>query len=520
MKQRLAVALPLVVIVAGCGTSGAGADLDGTAGAESSQTQLVEPQALTDPFFEYDRPAEHEVVSERVTVPTRDDHAISCELLRPDTDGEFPGIVYEYTAYADTAEDFAKDARYFVQRGYSALICQARGSGESEGELDPFGPQEQADNVDVIEWLAAQEHSTGKIGQMGLSYGGHTSLLAAVNQPPHLEAIIPINGLSDWYENTNYRGGIYSPRIGDWQRAVAPQTLETYADNPLHNDFWDDRSVASRWDRLDVPVLEINGWYDRYRDGMVKNHAAQPESVWMVSGPWEHGYPQDQEEPFDVGAYLAWWDHWLLDDDDAPLPQAKITSFELPGGGTGAGWTQFDEWPSSEVADTSYWLDDEGRLSTDAGAEGTLTYAVNTSEDASSDDEQIIAATEPLSEDLVVAGNIQAEIAATFSSDDGALAVIVEDVDESGEATRVTEGWLRASHRDGHEELSPVEPGEEYRMTVDVWPTHYRFAEGHSLQIRIASDDYPEIESSAPAGDVDIRTGGRGSTIHVPILAD
>ena len=145
---------------------------------------------------------------------------------------------------------------------------------------------------------------------------------------------------------------------------------------------------------------------------------------------------------------------------------------------------------------------------------------MNTREDAAADDEQIVATTDPLPGDMVIAGSIQAEIAATFSADDGALAVIVEDVDETGEATRVTEGWLRASHRDGHEELSPVEPGEEYRITVDVWPTHYRFAEGHSLQIRLASDDYPEIESSAPAGDVHIRTGADGSTLHLPILAD
>src|SRR5213078_553356 len=121
---------------------------------------------------------------------------------------------------------------------------------------------------------------------MGVSYGGHTSLLVAVNRPPHLKAIIPTNALHDWYENTIYRGGIYSPRIRDWQRSTAPATLQSYAAHSLYDDFWRGRSVMTRWDRLTVPTLEINGWYDRYRDGMVKNFLARPEHVWLVSGPW------------------------------------------------------------------------------------------------------------------------------------------------------------------------------------------------------------------------------------------
>jgi predicted acyl esterase len=202
MRRAVATALPLLLLT-GCGAASA----EG-AGPSTPEATSAQSGELDDPFFTYDREAEYEVVEERVSVPVRDGAEIACDLLRPDADEKFPGIVYEYTAYAESVEDFANDAEYFAQRGYSALVCQARGSGDSPGELDPFGPREQEDNYDVIEWLASQDHSTGRIGQMGLSYGGHTSLLAAVNQPPHLEAIIPINGLSDWYENTIYRGGI------------------------------------------------------------------------------------------------------------------------------------------------------------------------------------------------------------------------------------------------------------------------------------------------------------------------
>jgi predicted acyl esterase len=61
--------------------------------------------------------------------------------------------------------------------------------------------------------------------------------------------------------------------------------------------------------------------------------------------------------------------------------------------------------------------------------------------------------------------------------------------------------------RDGHQHPTPVEPGKVYDVPVHVWPTHYRLAAGHRLEVTIASDDHPEISSDAPAGHVTISGG-------------
>jgi hypothetical protein len=74
----------------------------------------------------------------------------------------------------------------------------------------------------------------------------------------------------------------------------------TYAQHPYYDDFWRERSVKARWRDLDVPTLEIAGWYDRYRDGMVANFQARKENVWLVAGPWQHGMPAGQYA--DIGA--------------------------------------------------------------------------------------------------------------------------------------------------------------------------------------------------------------------------
>ncbi|MGP3936211.1 CocE/NonD family hydrolase [Nonomuraea sp. KM88] len=471
--------------------------------------------AQADPFFSYDRPAAYEVRTERVQVPMRDGSRLACDLHRPDAGGRFPVIVYDYTAYDDLV-NLGEAAAYYVTRGYTAAVCNARGSGDSPGHLDPFSGQEQRDNYDLIEWLAVQPWSTGKVGQMGLSYGGHSTLLAAVNKPPHLAAIIPVNGISDWYENTIYRGGIYSARIRGWQRETAPETLTTYARHPLYDDFWRERSVKARWKDLDVPVLQIAGWFDRYRAAMVENFRARPRNVWLVAGPWEHGWPAGQPADIGRGAYLAWWDRWLAGRRDVPMPAGKVTSHEISGtAASGTGWQSFTTWPPRGARRERLSLGDGGTLSTRPGAPATRGFTVNTDPAAGTPDERLAFQTEPYASDVVLAGDVTAKVRAAFSATDGNIAVVVEDVAPDGTAVRITQGWLKAGHRFGHHRAVPVRSGKTYDLEIRTWPTHYRLPAGHSLRVTVSSDDYPEIDSDAPEGRVDLRVGRGGTTIEL-----
>ncbi|MFC6063057.1 CocE/NonD family hydrolase [Streptomyces ochraceiscleroticus] len=481
------------------------------------------PLTLADPFFSYSRPALYGVAREDVRVPLRDGSYLAAQLYRParsdgkPATGRFPGIIYEYTAYAGNLEVFGSATAFYVSRGYNALVCQVRGSGASPGTVDPFSPQEQRDNYDAIEWLAGHPASTGRIGQMGQSYGGHTSLLAAVNQPPHLKAIIPTNGLSDWYENTIYRGGIYSARIRDWQKSTAPDTLRTYAEHPLYDDFWRGRSVMNRWDRLTIPTLEINGWYDRYRDGMVKNYLTRPRNVWMVSGPWDHGNPQGLYAGIGLGAYLAWWDRWLAGDRHAPLPTARITSYEIPGPGAGTGWHQFDQWPPRGAHALTLSLRKDSTLRTAAGPGSTAAFDVNTGTEAPASHQQLGFSTGTLRRDLVLAGSATLSLRAAFTATDGNIAAVLYDRAPDGTTSRITAGWLKAAHRRGHTALAPVTPGAYHDMDVHIWPTHYRVAAGHQLVLRVSSDDYPEIDSDVPAGRVTLRVGSSGAALRLTV---
>ena len=492
--------------------------------ATGAGAQGPSPTTPADPFFSYERPATFGAATERVSVPLRDGSHLACDLHRPagpdgrPAKGRFPGIVYDYNAY-DQLGQLGEAAAYFVTRGYHAAVCNARGSGASPGRLDPFSAQEQRDNHDLIEWLATRPWSTGRIGQTGVSYGGHTSLLAAVNKPPHLAAIIPADGISDWYENTIYRGGIYSARIRDWQRSTAPDTLTTYPRHPLHDAFWRERSVSAHWKDLDIPVLEIAGWYDRYRGAMVDNFRARPHNVWLVAGPWQHGWPSGQFADIGNGAQLAWWDRWLTGRPGTPLPAAKVTSYEVPGPGAGSGWRQFSTWPPAGTRRERLGLSADGTLTPRPGAPARRGFTVNTEPAPGTSDERLSFRTRPYARDVVLAGEVTAKVRASFTAADGNIAVVVEDVAPDGTAGRITQGWLKASHRLGHERAVPVRPGRPYDLEIRTWPTHYRLSAGHSLRVTVSSDDHPEIDSDAPAGRVGLRLGRGGTEIRLERLA-
>mgnify|MGYP003694441119 CR=1 FL=1 len=99
---------------------------------------------------------------------------------------------------------------YFAGHGYA---CRARGharlSGDSDGVLlDEYLQQEQDDALEVIAWIAAQPWCSGRVGMMGISWGGFNALQVAARRPPALKAIITVCSTDDRYaDDCHYMGG-------------------------------------------------------------------------------------------------------------------------------------------------------------------------------------------------------------------------------------------------------------------------------------------------------------------------
>lgn len=109
------------------------------------------------------------------------------------------------------------DPVYWTRHGYAVLRADERGTGQSPGLLDTMSVGTSECFFDVVEWAANQSWSSGKVGLLGISYYAGSQWRVAARRPKGLAAIIPWEGMSDYYRDRCRHGGILSNRfIGFW----------------------------------------------------------------------------------------------------------------------------------------------------------------------------------------------------------------------------------------------------------------------------------------------------------------
>ena len=136
---------------------------------------------------------------------------LSARVWRPEGPGPFPAIL-EFLPYRKRDGTVVRDALthpYLAGHGYVCLRVDMRGNGDSHGLMDDeYSPQELADAVEVIDWIARQGWSSGRVGMMGISWGGFNSLQVAALRPPALMAIITLCSTVDRYaDDIHWKGG-------------------------------------------------------------------------------------------------------------------------------------------------------------------------------------------------------------------------------------------------------------------------------------------------------------------------
>ena len=182
---------------------------------------------------------------ERDVPITMDDGVVlRADLFIPIEEGEYPTLLsygpygkglafqegykpqwdYMIEKYPEVAEDTSNehqnwevvDPERWVPAGYVCARVDSRGTGRSPGYVDVWSGRETVDLYDCIEWAASQPWSNGRIGLAGISYYAMNQYQVAALQPPHLAAICPWEGASDWYRDFARHGGILCEFAQDW----------------------------------------------------------------------------------------------------------------------------------------------------------------------------------------------------------------------------------------------------------------------------------------------------------------
>ena len=432
------------------------------------------------------------------------------------------------------------DPERWVPDGFVVIQVDSRGTGRSEGYLDPFGPVETRDFHEWIEWAGMQPWSNGKVGLIGVSYLAIKQWQVAALRPPHLAAIVPWEGSSDFYRDGGHHGGILSnsftfawwPRqvlanqYGSGQsthvdritgeRTTGPDLPEAIlagsrADHPNDRlthplyDAWN-QARAANLPAIEVPVLSAANW------GGPGMHLRGNVEGFLRTGSkhkWLFAHIGTHYESFYLPRYVAiqkrFFNHFLRGEDNG-WDQEPPVQLAIRQPDDTATLRKEHEWPLARTQ----WT----RLHLDAGA-GSLSAqppaaAARASYRAMKD--SVSFSTAPFEHDTEFAGPASLRVWVSSSTRDADLFAILRVFDPEGkertfvgahEPVPMALGWLRASHRKldearstpyrpwhAHDEVQKLEPGEVYPLDVEIWPTSMVFPKGWRLVLTLQGHDF------------------------------
>lgn len=433
------------------------------------------------------------------------------------------------------------DPEKWVTDGYVVVRVDSRGAGHSPGLLDVWSPQEARDLYECIEWAGVQCWSNGRVGLAGISYYAMNQYQVASLQPPHLAAICPWEGASDWYREFSRHGGILCEFAANWYRRQVEGVQYGVGERGLRSDLtgeWiagpetlpEETLVRSQrdlgadirshllldswfiernpdWSKITVPMLTAANWGGQglhLRGNITAFTEAASEQKWLEV----HGGAHWVEFYTDYGVQLQkrFFAHFLKDAHDGweaqPRVQLQIRhvdgSFAL---------RHEHEWPLARTQWTRLYLDPEGRglCLQPVPQAGALRY------DALG--QGVTFVTPPLTEETEVTGPMSAKLFISSSTQDADLFLVVRVFDPRGDEvtfmgaldpnTPIAQGWLRASHRKldpaksrpyqpvyTHDEIQPLTPETVYEVDVEIWPSCIVIPPGYQVALSVRGKDY------------------------------
>jgi putative CocE/NonD family hydrolase len=488
-----------------------------------------------------------------------------------------PAIV-EYIPYRKndgTASGDAEMHPYFAGFGYAAIRIDMRGSGDSDGILyDEYLKQEQDDALEALEWIAAQPWCTGKIGIIGISWGGFNGLQIAARRPPALKAVMTVCSTDDRYhDDVHYIGGCLLPegvswaavmlaynarppdplRVGERWREMwlermdaTPPFMEAWLSHQRRDAFWKHGSICDDYADVECPVYAVGGWTDGYTSPVLRMLDGLESPRKGLIGPWGHLYPHDGVPGPAIGFLqecLRWWDHWLKGIDtkimDEPMLRVWTQDSTAPAvyyAQRPGRWVEEETWPSPHVRPQRLALSGRSLMRGDPPAETQRIVGVQAAGllsghwsafgrpgDLAPDQRQddglsLCLDTEPLPADMEILGFPTVTLRLSSDRPNALIAARLCDVSPTGASTLMARGFLNLTHRASHESPEPLEPGEEYTISFPLKAVGQTIAAGNRIRLALSPTYWPYAWPSPAAACLTIRMGG-DSFVELPVRA-
>jgi putative CocE/NonD family hydrolase len=530
-------------------------------------------------------------------VPMRDGVKLFTRIHAPKNQNGTLPIIFLRTPYGidgRAERQFKAYLRDLVDDGYIFVSQDIRGRYKSEGQFvmtrpprdrsDPKGVDEASDTYDTIEWLLKNvKDNSGRVGMLGISYDGWLTACALLDPHPALKAVSPQASPIDMFLGDDFHhNGAFRLSYGfeyvammetgkenfafkfdrhdtfEWYLKLGAlsnvnakyfhdkrPTWNEFGAHPNYDAFWKGQSFEPRLTKVNVPTLNVAGWFDQedFRGPLriyeLLEKADSKNQNFLVVGPWNHGGwsngPGDKlgKITFDsaTGKYFRsqiqapFFAKYLKDRGESP-PEAQM--FQT---GTNK-WVKHGAWPPKKATTRALYFHPHGKLSFSPPGEATdadeyisdpskpvpyrprpvtPTYPGREWKEWMVEDQRftqhrpdvLTYETDPLTEDLTVAGSMTVKLFAATSGSDSDWVVRLIDVypedypddPEMGGYQLLMSGEpIRARFRKSLERPEPVEPGKVEEYTIDLHWGHHCFRKGHKIMVQVSSTWFPLID--------------------------
>lgn len=370
-------------------------------------------------------------------IPARDGIKLHTEIYSPKDAPEPLPIIFERTPYglADDEKGYSRKlGRYaeMIPDGYIFVFQDIRGRYGSEGKFvmqrplrdgkDPKAIDEGTDTYDSIDWLVKNvPHNNGRVGLLGISYGGWLTVMGMLEPHPALKAVSEQASPADMFlgddfhhngafrlsygfeystmmetDKTNFSFGFDRFDTYEWYLALgalsnankkyihgALPTWNDFVAHPNYDAFWKQQAMPYILTRPKVPNLNVAGWWDQedFYGPMKIYEILEKEDRdhrnYLVAGPWNHGgwargagsslgpipFGSDTALYFRRNIEAPWFAYWLKDKGSLPLEEALLFQ-------TGSDtWVKFDSWPPRDAKAQNLYFREDGKLSFEPPAE-------------------------------------------------------------------------------------------------------------------------------------------------------
>lgn len=328
-----------------------------------------------------------------------------------------------------------------------------------------------------------------------------------------------------------------------------------WLEHPDYDSYWKQWSIEDHYADIQVPVFNAGAWYDIFLRGTLRNYAGlkteagtdaarRGQRLLVYVGGHAGGSDNRKVGAVDFGeklpidfdeAMLQWYDSLLKGEQNGSAQEKPVKIFVM---GKNE-WREEDDWPLARAKETRYYLHSSGSanglpgngsLSTaEPGGEKPDQYAYDPNEPvptlggplccgplptgigpedqrpAEGRGDVLVYTTPAFTKDTEVTGPVSLDLYGSTSAVDTDFTGKLVDVWPNGFAQNLTEGILRLRYRNSQEHAGLANPGETYRITLDLVATSNVFLAGHKLRLEVSSSNFPRFDRNLNTGEEQAR---------------